>query len=408
MDKDRITYLVERYLNDSASPQELGELEGLLADPNADRIVKDVLYASYYRLSELPARANNPNSEATERIFRQIIAQPQQRTSSVKHRFARLPKWLPYAAAVLLAVAISLFIWNSNQQPRYQEIAASEISPGTNRATLALADGRTITLDNAQDGIIIGAGKVTYSDGFSQIIGLGDNQAPIETLVLSTPKGGIYSIVLPDGSKVWLNAATTLKYPSRFDDRERVVYLEGEAYFAVTKKSGKKGVPENVPFKVVSSGQIVEVLGTEFNISAYPDENETQTTLVTGRVNVSTTKGAAVSERYTSVILEPGEQAINHLGVVNVQKTNPNQYTAWKKGFFYFDRLPPEIAIAQLARWYDLEVIYQGEIPRVHLFGMIDRNKSLESVLKSLGKSGLSYKIVHSAGVNQLIVLGEK
>ncbi|GGG78448.1 iron dicitrate transporter FecR [Parapedobacter pyrenivorans] len=412
MDNGRITYLVEQYLNDSASPQELGELENLLADPNADSMVKDAFYAGYYRLSKSPASGINPNSDAKERIFQQIIMQPPQRVSLIKHRITQLPKWLPYAAAVVLAMAVSLLVWNNNQRPPEQEITAAEIAPGTNRATLALADGRAIALDDTQDGIIIGAGKITYNDGHSQIVGLGDDKAPIETLVLSTPKGGTYSIILPDGSKVWLNAATTLKYPSRFDGRERVVYLEGEAYFSVTKRKGKAGVPDDVPFSVVSNGQVVKVLGTEFNISAYPDESETQTTLVTGRVSVSTSNGTAadapVSERLGTTILAPGEQAINRQGIINVQKADPDQYTAWKDGFFYFDRLSPQIAITQLARWYDLEVVYRGKIPQINIFGMIDRNKSLESVLKSLEKSGLSFKIVHSAGINRLIVLGEQ
>ncbi|MFB2121643.1 FecR domain-containing protein [Parapedobacter sp. 2B3] len=404
MDNGRIAFLIEQYLNDSATPQELSELENLLADPNADRMVKDAFYAHYYRLSESVANDLHPTNETKERIFRQIVMQPQHQAAPVRPRAVRLRRWLPYAAAVLLAMSVGLFIWKGSQHAPYQEITAAQIPPGTNHATLSLADGKTITLDDTQDGIIVGAGTITYTDGHSQIIGLGDDRAPTETLVLSTPKGGTYSIVLPDGSEVWLNAATTLKYPSRFDDNERVVYLEGEAYFAVTEVSGKGGAPANVPFKVVSNSQVVEVLGTEFNVSAYADESETQTTLVAGRVNVSTSNGNAAG----TAILEPGEQAMNRQGVIHVQKVDPAQYTAWKDGFFYFNKLPPQIAIAQLARWYDLEVIYQGTPPQISIFGMIDRNKPLESVLKSLEKSGLNVKVVHSAGANRLIVLGEQ
>ncbi|GGC47208.1 iron dicitrate transporter FecR [Parapedobacter defluvii] len=406
MNKSRITYLIERYLNDTATAQELDELESVLADPDADRMIKTILRDSYYHLPEVTG--NHSDSEAKERIFQQIVTQSQQQTEPAKRITERLLKWLPYAAAIVIVAAIGLLIWN-NKRPSHQEIAAAEIYPGANGATLSLADGRTIALDHTQGGIKVGAGEITYSDGHSPILKLGDGGEPVEKLMLSTPKGGTYTVTLPDGSRVWLNTASTLTYPSQFNDAERVVHLEGEAYFSVNKRPGKSRETQEIPFKVVSNGQVVQVLGTEFNISAYADEPEVQTTLVEGRVRVSVDKGAAtgVSKHATTTLLEPGEQAINRAGVLDVQAVDPNQYTAWKDGLFYFERSPPQVAIAQLARWYDLEVVYQGKTPQVNIFGVIDRNKSLGSVLKSLEKSGLRFRVVHVNGVNQLIVLGE-
>lgn len=407
MNKSRITYLIEQYLNDAATVQELGELENLLADPNADHLIKAILHDSFHRLPGLAG--NKSGSETKERIFQQIVMQSQRRPAQARHGTNRLLRWLPYAAAIIMVASIGLWVWDDGR-PSRQEIAATEIYPGTNGATLSLADGRTIALDHKQGGITVGTEEITYDNGHSSIIKLGDHKTPIEKLMLSTPKGGTYTVTLPDGSRVWLNTATTLTYPSRFDDTERVVYLEGEAYFSVNKRLGKSQGVREIPFKVVSNGQVVQVLGTEFNISAYADEHETQTTLVEGRVRVSTGNGTPVgtSKHATTALLEPGEQAVNREGTIEVLPVDPNRYTAWKDGLFYFERSPPQVAIAQLARWYDLEVVYQGKTPQVNIFGVIDRNKSLGSVLKSLEKSGLRFKVIHSNGVNQLIVLGEQ
>src|SRR5690606_2545608 len=145
-----------------------------------------------------------------------------------------------------------------------------------------------------------------------------------------------------------------------------------------------------VPFKVISSGQVVQVQGTEFNISAYADDNEVRTTLVEGRINVSMNNGGAKEDAQSphSSILKPGEQAIINHGTLVVKTVDVDQYTAWKDGVFYFERLSPPVAIAQLARWYDLDVVYQGKVPQLNIFGVIDRNKTLDAVLKSLEKSG--------------------
>ena len=150
----------------------------------------------------------------------------------------------------------------------------------------------------------------------------------------------------------------------------------------------------------MSKGQQIEVLGTEFNISAYPEDNHTTTTLLNGSVKV-----ARNNERGT--VLKPGEQMVNEAGTMTVRTVDTNQYTAWKNGFFSFKRLPLETALTQLARWYDIEVVYEGEIPHVNIFAELDRKLPLGSVLKSLERSGLQFRTIRSAGINQLIVLGQ-
>src|SRR5690606_18203557 len=197
---------------------------------------------------------------------------------------------------------------------------------------------------------------------------------------LSTPKGGTYQIVLPDGTKVWLNAASTLKYPSRFDGGERVIELSGEAYFAVAKDVKK-------PFKVVSNGQEIQVLGTEFNISAYVDEAEMKTTLVAGAVQIFNRQSSIVNR------LEPGEQSIIRGAFTDIQKVETERYTAWKNGYFYFKQTPFAEIMRQLARWYDIDVIYKGSIPKETFSGVMDRNLTLNDVLKLLNVFSVQVQI---------------
>src|SRR5690606_28711202 len=201
-----------------------------------------------------------------------------------------------------------------------------DVQPGTNRATLAFADGRSIDLSEAHQGIIVGE-EITYLDG-SEVSEYGaiHNRLAINEQQLATPKGGTYTITLSDGTKVWLNAASILKYPARFSDRERVVTLEGEAFFDVTQQTQGTGhLKRKIPFKVITNGQTVEVLGTTFGISAYPNE-ETKTTLVEGAVRLRPGSGGS------AVALVPGEQGVLAGGSIAKHEVNVSTHTAWKDG----------------------------------------------------------------------------
>ena len=307
----------------------------------------------------------------------------------------RTPVWirrvLPYAAALAVALTVGLYLFVLRQTDHERLISASEILPATHQATLTLENGDVISLSETHEGIVINDNGITYNDGDKSIVDLASEKA--DKVVLSTPKGRTYSVILSDGSKVWLNALSTLTYPAKFTGNERVVEISGEALFSVAKDTKR-------PFKVVSKDQQIEVLGTEFNISAYPDDNFTATTLINGHVKV------AVNDT-RGTLLKPGEQAINTTGGLRVQSVDTTPYIAWKDGFFYFKRLPLESALAQLARWYDIQVVYEGEKPQVNLFAELDRKLPLGSVLKSLERSGLQFKLVRAGTINQLVVLGE-
>ncbi|MEC3878134.1 FecR domain-containing protein [Parapedobacter sp. 10938] len=299
--------------------------------------------------------------------------------------------WFRSWMAVAAAVTVFLTVWatiylvkQADNQP--VELAAGkthDILPGGNRATLTLADGRTITLDEARSGIIIGSGGITYNDGDPLAVAEGNTKRQVGTalLELSTPKGGTYQITLPDGSQVWLNAASTLKYPGHFGSDERTVELEGEAYFRV--KSDR-----NRLFKVKSNEQYVSVLGTEFNVLAYHDELETQTTLVEGSIEIFNRRSEKVNKLF------PGEQGVIRGSAIAVQPVAVDKYIAWKDGRFYFKKTPFEELMRQIARWYDVEIVYNKDIPQETFSGEMSRNLTLKSALELLNVSAVKVKIV--------------
>jgi len=301
-------------------------------------------------------------------------------------------RWFPYAAAAVLALAAGLYFFQPNVEngiSGIDNLTAADILPGSNRATLTLADGRTVDLSEAQAGIIIGDG-ITYLDGSAVLSPeVGKSESPEDSphvglatydLRLTTPKGGTYQIMLSDGTQVWLNAASTLKYPSRFESNERVVEIDGEGYFAVTKDRSR-------PFKVVSKGQEVEVLGTEFNISAYADDNTVKTTLVEGAVQIVNRQSKIVNK------LLPGEQSVVRGATTDIRQVATEPYIAWKNGDFYFDNTPLADMMKQIGRWYDVEVVYEKAVPKEKFSGAMSRNVTLQTVLELLRISEINYRI---------------
>ncbi|MGV3763207.1 FecR family protein [Parapedobacter sp.] len=290
-------------------------------------------------------------------------------------------RWFPYAAAV--AVLTFAFVWyvakDSAEKPEPAIVLQpNDVAPGGNRATLTWADGRSIDLSEAESEIVVGSEHISYASGSEELVDLADEE--IIPLVLTTPKGGTYQITLSDGTKVWLNAESTLKYPSRFAGEERVVEIEGEVYFAVMKDPDK-------PFKVYSRGQQIEVLGTEFNVTAYADEHDVKTTLVAGSVEL---KVNASGER---MALVPSEQSVLSGDKITKRAVDVGPYIAWKDGHFNFDSTTLADMMKQMSRWYDVEVIYESGVPNEQFSGAMSRDVSLQTVLKLLRISGINYRI---------------
>lgn len=311
-------------------------------------------------------------------------------------------RWLPYVAAMLIMGIIGIWgLWNRqtiHQRTENISLKEEDIQPGGNRARLTLSDGRTIDLSAGQRGIIVGD-EITYPDGSSVL----SPEAGLRLLTLSTPKGGTYQVTLPDGSRVWLNSASKLSYPSQFTGDERIVELEGEAYFEVSKSRKTIHRPDRnsrgpLPFLVKTHHQTVEVLGTQFNISAYSDEPEVKTTLVEGSVKVDLTNN-------TPTILKPGQQSIVHNEKTTVNEVDVSAFIGWKEGYFVFNGTELQEAMKQLSRWYDVEVTYEGTVPHTPFYGRISRDNTLAGVLAILREGKVNFRIEKQGERNRLIVM---
>jgi transmembrane sensor len=289
-----------------------------------------------------------------------------------------------YVAAVIIILGIGAYLWNAQQKEkpnlRKTYSKADVAAPENNRATLILADGKKVFLDSAGSGVLAVQGDINIEktdDG--NIIYQGSAiGAEMQHNILNVPRGSqIANLVLSDGSKVSLNAGSSLKYPVAFNNVERRVEITGEAYFEVAKDAKRK-------FIVMGGGVRTEVLGTEFNVNAYPDEMETKITLVKGRVKVS-----AHTEK---VIIEPGEQAelTNQKQLTVNKKADVLEAIAWKKGVFVFSNADLHSILRQVSRWYNVEIVYKAEVPAGSFGGTLSRLSPLSDLVGILESNGVN------------------
>ncbi|GGG88123.1 iron dicitrate transporter FecR [Parapedobacter pyrenivorans] len=403
---DRYEYLAQliaNYLRQELTAEEQRALNEWLAERLENREFLDGLNDTQHLSQKLQIFHAVERTRLWELTQRKLEADQVIQTSEEEHDVPSkthiLRRWMPYVAAMLLATSVVTWFYVNDRAPSKSEtvsIPSTDVPPGGNRATLTLAGGRTITLDEARDGIVIGDGEITYNDGDPlATLKPGESgrsekedvvaEGEIVFLELTTPKGGTYQITLPDGTRVWLNASSTLKYPSRFTEKERVVELAGEGYFEVNRQKDIQS--KFLPFKVITNGQTVEVLGTKFNVSAYPDDEEERTTLVEGAVRLW---GGTGGEHITLV---PGEQGTLVNGNIAKAPVDTDQYTAWMNGRFHFNHTSFDEMIRQVARWYDVEVTYRGTIPQETFTGKMQRDLSLLTILDLLNISNAKIKL---------------
>jgi len=293
--------------------------------------------------------------------------------------------WPRIAAAASLLLGLTFGGYFLSHKQTVQQIVktqANVIAPGGNKAILTLANGRQIVLTNARNGKLAEEMNTAIdktADGSLVYHGQAatENTAQLYN-TMATPRGGQYHLTLADGTNVWLNSASSIKYPTDFTGNERKVELTGEAYFEVAHNAAK-------PFRIVSNGQMVEVLGTHFNINAYPDENEIKTTLLQGSVKIK------VADK--SYLLKPGEQSTLRNGNVNVATADINEAIGWKNGIFYFNDAGIESVMRQLSRWYDVDVKYEGQIKERKFSGEISRNVNASQILDALSFKKIHYSI---------------
>jgi transmembrane sensor len=384
-----IAELIAKRLRDELTEEEETELERWLQDDPHNRELFDKLLDGDF----IHQQVENYETAGREKSW-EIIARQTGFEKKIK-RPKRL-HLLPYAAAVLLLLAVGIkFTGLFKKNKVTQQIAAkhpTDFKPGGNKAVLTLADGSKIILDGTKHGKIarqqsisienIKSGEIVYNA--EEAIKKQDKPVEVNLTAyntIETPRGGQYEVVLPDGTKVWLNAASSLKYPVLFAGNDRRVDLTGEAYFEVAKNAAK-------PFIVKTRGQSVEVLGTHFNINSYTDEDAVKTTLLEGSVKVHGNAGGQM------VKLVPGQQAVNVTGNLSVLRdADTDEATAWKNGKFVFRDVELKTIMRQLSRWYDVDVVYQGQVVAKHYRGRISRNVPVSQLLEILNTSGLNFTI---------------
>ena len=303
----------------------------------------------------------------------------------VQNRKAKIRQWRKMvAAAAMLCVAFGLAFFllrDKSREAKMQPIAAahrqSPIVPGRNQAVLTLGNGTQVVLDSAHAGLLTnenGVKVVKLANGQLAYNAAGSANAAQQVAynTLSTPRGGQYKILLPDGTQVWLNAASEITYPTVFTGGKREVSIEGEAYFEVAKN------PQQ-PFIVKTDNNMqVEVLGTHFDVNAYADENTVKTTLLEGSVKVTGASGTKM--------LQPGEQMqMNKTGELKVvEGVDVESMVAWKEGIFNFEEADITAVMRELSRWYDVDVVYEGAMPKVLFTAIISKNNNINQVLNML------------------------
>jgi len=305
------------------------------------------------------------------------------------YRMSIFRQFLPYVA-VLLTILTFIFIYYRSHVLTEHYVEIHDLAPGTNKALITLSDGSVIELSDDQDGVVLGE-ELTYEDGTS-IIRLSEEEVVYSTI--QTPRGGQYQITLADGTKVWLNAETKLTYPSHFTGGLRMVELEGEAYFEVKPFTTQD---HRIPFLVKTAQQEIEVLGTQFNIKAYADEEgDTRTTLV---------EGAVLLHAAGNVLpLMPGEQGLNDGRALSKKKVDVSSYIAWKDNRFMFEELELREALKILSRWYDFDFQIDQTVKHTYLYASISRGKSLKEVLRIIESSGIKFRLERLGERNKLTI----
>ena len=391
MSSKRIEYLVELYFSNNIADIQKEELANWVIQLT-DEEIHLLLEKGWINHEPDTHMPNDISDKIITSFLSPEITQQPNTTQAPVLKIEHKKKWWRIVAAACVLAFISLTIfW---LQPSENKVIAkktvpqkqldNDVKPGGQKALLTLADGTQIVLDSASSGLLaqqgnaqiikLPNGEIAYNSNGKADVGLLYN-------TMSTPAGGIYQLILPDGSKVWLNSSSSIRYPTEFTGKERRVEISGEAYFEVAKNAAK-------PFIVkVNNLAEVKVLGTHFNVNAYSDEAEVKTTLLEGAVNIS--------QGNKSSTLSPGQQAqINQSGFIKrVDNVDLDEAVAWKNGNFLFNSATLPAVLRQAARWYDLDVVYEGKVPTDKFSGQIPRWVNLSSLLKWMQWSDVHFKL---------------
>jgi transmembrane sensor len=397
-DDIRLTYLLERYLANSCSQEELDMLLAGVSENVAGDELRLTLEAFWEQV-----RGENPARQVdAAALFQAILQREEELGQKRRLRRRRLARYRTVALSAVLAIAATwgiLLMLRPSPPAAVKPVVATysrfknDVQPGGNKAVLTLANGQSIVLDSANNGMLATQGGmkvIKLSNGqLAYRAGKDDQDNTPVYNTISTPRGGQYELVLQDGTRIWLNAESSIRFPTVFTGKDRSVELSGEAYFEVAPKASN-------PFKIYMLNQPgaekgrkeIDVLGTKFNVMAYDEEKVIRTTLLEGAI--------AVGDESGKDLMKPGQQAEwqpSGSGVRITDDADVDAAVAWKNGFFSFDRSDIRTIMRQLSRWYDLKVTYKDAGTAKTFWGGIQKDLPLSDVLRILEKSGVEFSI---------------
>ncbi|MBX6379370.1 MAG: DUF4974 domain-containing protein [Thermoflavifilum aggregans] len=380
-DQKRLQELFDKYVRRTCTPEEVHELVSLLQDADSNEMLDQPMRRLWNQmrkeLMEYPVD--------WQKMYDRITGVPDQKNRP-KRIGLRRPLAIAATVAGIIALSFAGYLWYKNagvqQAATTSQVVQNDVLPGGNKATLTLANGSTVILNQAAKGVLAtqGRSKIVLQDSGRLVYEVEDKSAsaaPPGYNTLTTPRGGQYRIRLPDGTDVWLNAASSIKYPTSFQGNERKVAITGEAYFEVAANASH-------PFIVMVNDLQIKVLGTHFNVNAYSDESSIKTTLLEGRITVQTAGGK-------SLMVAPGQQVqLKKDGkLILVNNVDMEEELAWKNGLFVFHQDDLNSIMRRLSRWYNVQVEYEkGQVPESHFTGAIRRQENLSKVLNMLELTG--------------------
>jgi hypothetical protein len=364
MDKEKFKNLIDKYIAGTATDGEKEVINSFL-DSYADEN------------TEWQENIMGDPQEAEAEILQNICSKtdgkvPGNNISRKKNKIRFRIVWSA-AAILLIPVVIGYYFFRS-------EPSVKPIEPGSDKAMLTLADGSVIVLNDMNNDTLTSQGNTFIVQNDAQLIcnpqGETKDHARENMInTVSTPRGGQFQVTLPDGSKVWLNAASSIKFPTMFSEKERRVEITGEVYFEVVPRINQQQKAK-IPFVVIAEGVRIDVLGTHFNVDAYKDDNTIRTTLFEGSVEVT------ALETGESQIVSPGQQArTSENGKIEVKSIDLNEVIAWKEGMFFFNDTGIEQIMNSISRWYDVDVLYEGDVRELRFVGITSRKENIKEIL---------------------------
>jgi transmembrane sensor len=368
--------IFQKYLNNSCSPEELDLLLEAMSQDNGNEAGRKLIQQQLLQQIDEAYPHHPEEQQLLDQQFQQIL----NRIRPVPQRTIYWKRWLS-AAAIILALGGGWYLWQRPQVNVPAVVTVSDIAPGTSGAVLTLGDGQQLALDSLQNGIVAiqGNAQVLLQKGTIRYNHTTAPTAAIAWNTISTPRAKQFKLTLPDGTQAWLNAASSVRYPTAFTQGTREVEITGEVYFEVAQNAVQ-------PFRVKFAKGTVEVLGTHFNMNTYADEPVIKATLLEGRIRVNA---------QTALILSPGQQAqITTDGTLRkVEDINTDEEMAWMNGKIALSNASLDAILRQISRWYNVDIRIESQLPTTKFNGIINRNVNLSSMLGALEAYGIHCKL---------------